>query len=315
MSKHRRHMAPVERKILPATREELVGDLIELGIRKGEILHAKVSMREVGPVDGGAQTLIDAILEAIGPDGTLVSDAFIPMYPLPFSRGDAERVAHDKSPTYAGAFCAAMVNHPSMVRSQHPIQKGVAIGARAEHYMMGHTPEHPAYDHLHKMAIDGGRHITVGKTVVGVGTTHVAQNLLNLKQTSVRSGVYYRNGCGEIELFEKNWVGGCGDGFPKFFPLYRKGGAIVSEGLVGQAQCMVTDMKRTLEIELDRLAVEPSFFFCDDPGCTYCRLSWEFSTGRSAVVLLHRFIRDTREQSMTSLMSRAAGWLRRCIRT
>lgn len=298
-----------------STREELAEDLRRLGIQQGDLLHAKVSMRAVGPVDGSAATLVAAILDVLEPNGTLVSDAFIPIYSLPLSRENAEIIAHDKSKTYAGAFCAAMINHPRMVRSQHPIQKGVAIGAKAEQLMMGHTPEHPAYDHLNKMAQTGAKHITIGGKVVGVGTTHVAQNLLNLEQKTDRAGINYCNPEGEVTLFEKNWVGGCGNGFPKFFPLYRQGGAILAEGSVGQAQCMVTDMNKTLEIELEKLEKCPSFFFCNDPVCTYCRLSWEFSTGKAPVVLFRRFLRQARNKSLAGVWTSFTNWIQRKLRS
>ncbi len=103
------------------SRSQLVDDLRLLGIKSGDLLHAKISLRSVGWIEGGAGTLLDAILEVLGPEGTLVSDAFIPMYPLPLSKDNAGIIATDQSATYAGAFCRAMVEHPSMVRSQHPV--------------------------------------------------------------------------------------------------------------------------------------------------------------------------------------------------
>lgn len=295
----------------PLVKEQLVEDLKNLGLQKGDLLHAKISLRAIGRIDGGAATLLAAILEVIGPEGTLVSDSFIPMYPLPLTAEQAENVAHDQSPTYAGAFCRSMVQHPDMVRSQHPVQKGVAIGARASDLMLNHTDQSPAYDPLHRMALEGAKHITIGKDVVGVGTTHVAQNLLELKQDIPKYGLNYRNSAGEVVLFEINWVGGCGNGFPKFFPLYEKGGGILVRGPVGAADSMITDMKKTLDIELATLAETPAFFFCDDPGCTYCRLSWEFSTGKEPIVLLSRFLKSWRQKSAGALLMSVKSWLKR----
>jgi aminoglycoside N3'-acetyltransferase len=50
----------------------LVSQLRALGVQPGSVLLAHTSFREVGPLDGGPDELIDALLEAIGPNGTLV---------------------------------------------------------------------------------------------------------------------------------------------------------------------------------------------------------------------------------------------------
>ncbi len=296
-------------------KDQLVADMKNLGLEKGDLLHAKISLRAIGRVDGGAATVLDAILEVLGPDGTLVSDSFILMHPLPLAPDEERVIVDDHSPTYAGAFCRAMINHPDMVRSKHPVQKGVAIGPRAIDLMHNHTDQSPAYDHLHRMALAGAKHISIGPNVVGVGTTHIAQNLLNLKQHNDPVGVYYRNADGKVVPFQQNWVGGCGNGFPKFFPLYEEGGGIICRGKVGQAESVITDMKTTLEIELKELADNPAFFLCDDPGCTSCRLSWEFSSSKSQVVLFSRLMRAVRQDSPAGLVRRIRSWISRQSRT
>lgn len=56
----------------PASRVSLVSDLRALGVRPGDVLMVHVSLRRVGPIDGGADALIDALLEAVGGHGTLL---------------------------------------------------------------------------------------------------------------------------------------------------------------------------------------------------------------------------------------------------
>ena len=55
-----------------ATVAELVGDLRRLGVRPGEMLMVHASLRAIGPVEGGASGVLDALDEAVGPDGTLL---------------------------------------------------------------------------------------------------------------------------------------------------------------------------------------------------------------------------------------------------
>lgn len=51
---------------------DLIRDLRRLGVSPGETLMVHASLRAIGPVDGGATGVLDALDEAVGPDGTLL---------------------------------------------------------------------------------------------------------------------------------------------------------------------------------------------------------------------------------------------------
>lgn len=277
--------------IEPIDKERLVKDLKALGVRQGDLLNVKVSMSSIGYVVGGAKTLIDALLEVVGSKGTIVTDSFVNVYPLPLNKRDAQKVSDRFTHSYAGALANTMLYHPNAYRSAHPVQRFVAIGAHAKELMANHTPESYAYDVLRVMAQSmEGRNLKLGtdEKVVGVGTTHVAIGLLKLHQNQPRAGVnYYDYKTGQVRLFERNWSGACPKGFINFIPLYRKVGAVLSEGKVGNADSKITDMRKTLEIELETLSKNPSFFFCDDPACVGCRVTWDFSTGSALSAKFH----------------------------
>jgi aminoglycoside 3-N-acetyltransferase len=278
------------KKVVEINKDRLVTDLRTLGVRPGDLLNIKISLKSIGRVVGGAETVIAALLETLGPDGTIVSDSFINLYPLPLSKENAAKVSDRWTPSYAGAIANAMIKYPNSARSLHPIQKFVAIGGRAQELMEAHTAESYAYDVLRVMAGIGGRNLKIGtdEKVVGVGTTHVAIGLMGFKQKRKRMGINYRTPSGEVATFERNWSGGCGVGFNNFIPLYRERGAIISEGKVGLADSKITDMAKTLAIELEVLAKDPTFFFCNDPTCADCRFRWDFSTGSAVGVAYHR---------------------------
>ena len=69
--------------VKPISKERLVHDLQALGVRPGDLLNVKASMRSMGYVIGGPRTLIEALCEVIGPEGTIVAEAFVNVYPLP----------------------------------------------------------------------------------------------------------------------------------------------------------------------------------------------------------------------------------------
>ena len=57
------------------TRSELVRDLRFLGVQPGGILMVHTRMSAIGWVVGGSQTVVEALLEVLGPDGTLMAYA------------------------------------------------------------------------------------------------------------------------------------------------------------------------------------------------------------------------------------------------
>jgi aminoglycoside 3-N-acetyltransferase len=278
------------------TQASLEKDLEEIGICRGDWLHIKVSLKSIGWIEGGPKTVIDAMLNVLGPEGTLVSDSFIDQYPLPLSPENARKIPDDHTLSNSGAICNAMIKHPEMVRSPHPIHKFTAIGRDAGELMLPHTHETGGYDPLKVMAEAGAKNLTVGPGVVGVGTTHVAQNMLGLKKKPVKAGINFRDAEGKVRTFQVNWVGGCGNGFPKFYPEYDKVGAILKRGLIGEADSILTDMKKTLEVELDVLSKTPEFMLCDDPYCSDCQIKWSFSKGSLPVYALRRGLKLIREK-------------------
>ena len=57
------------------TRESLAADLRALGLRAGGIVLCHTSMRSLGWVCGGPVAVAQALLDVLGPDGTLVVPA------------------------------------------------------------------------------------------------------------------------------------------------------------------------------------------------------------------------------------------------
>jgi hypothetical protein len=124
---------------------------------------------------------------------------------------------------------------------------------------------------------------------VGVGTTHVAIEKMGFVKKVPPAGVNYRLEDGRIELFEVNWNGGCGRGFPNFLPLYEKAGYL-KWVKIGNADAVVTDMAGTLDVEIKKLKEDPTFFFCDDLTCKDCQLNWGHSKGNYWMVKLRSFV-------------------------
>lgn len=258
------------------TKDDLVKSAIAAGVEKGDVLNLKVSLRAIGKIEGGANTLIEAFIDAVGPEGTIVSDSFIATQ---FKSSKDIKLTDQNTPSYAGALTNSMVKHPKSFRSTHPIQKFVAIGKRAEELMGNHGKDDFAYGVLQQMLSLNGKNVKIGpeEKVPGVGTTHIVLCEMGYKQDKLSKGVYYQNESGETKFHDVNWVGGCGYGFNNLMPLFRKEGALVGEAKMGNTQIKITSMPKTYEIEKRVLKQEPDSILCNNPSCLDCRLSWEFS--------------------------------------
>jgi aminoglycoside 3-N-acetyltransferase len=130
----------------PVTRESLVHDLFELGVRKAMTLLVHTSLSRLGWVLGGPQTVIEALLESLGPQGTLMMPAHSmqltePQYwrnpPVPESwwptiRAQAPVFDKHLTPT-RGMGCVAELfrTMPGALRSNHPHGSFAARGPNA----------------------------------------------------------------------------------------------------------------------------------------------------------------------------------------
>ena len=260
------------------TKEELVKQLKNIGLTSGDLVNVKVSLKSIGKIEGGPNTLIDAILEVIGEKGTMVCDSFNPCIPR-YTRCFHKKVPVDRyTKSYAGAFVNAVINRAESHRSKHPIQAFSAIGLLAEELTQAHTKNSFPYSFLEEIANRGGKNLRIGDKVVGVGTTHIPICKMGFKQKYIPEGVYYTDENGEIKWFEHYWASGCHKGFNNLFPYYSNiDGAILGKGLVGEAGSLLTDMSKTLACENKLLSEDGTAFFCGDPGCLMCSFTWKHS--------------------------------------
>lgn len=271
---------------------QLIKDLKNLGVQSGDMLYLKISMRSIGTVEGGAATLINAILSVVGKNGTIVVSSFVRAKAMRYLKKHRDVIMDINAPSYAGAVANEIMRHPDVKLSKHPVQKFAIIGAKADFLIKDHDKNAYAYDVLRIMAENNGKCLVIGKNVVGVGTTHVAIGLLGLQQKRPAVGVRFINSDNEKELFKLNWAGMCSKGFCNFKKQYNKTpGAIISRGKIGNADSMITDMKITLKLEIELLKKDPSFLFCNDKDCLGCRLSWTFSTGNSFEYLIKNILK------------------------
>ena len=138
----------------PATRASLTADLRTLGVAAGDVLVVHTSMSALGYVVGGPQAVVEALLDVVGPTGTLTmpghsSDWSDPAQwqhpPVPSSWWDTMREhmpAFDPhlTPTrQMGAVVETFHRLPSVRRSIHPMVSHLAFGPVADAIVADHA--------------------------------------------------------------------------------------------------------------------------------------------------------------------------------
>ena len=58
------------------TYNDLVRDIKSLGIKDGDTLFLRISYRAIGKIENGPKTFIDALLNVVGEEGTIILTAF-----------------------------------------------------------------------------------------------------------------------------------------------------------------------------------------------------------------------------------------------
>jgi aminoglycoside 3-N-acetyltransferase len=125
------------------TRAELAEELRRLGVREGGLLMVHTRMSAIGWVDGAEDAVVGALLDALGPGGTLmaytsweVHDYAVVTDPPVFDPAVA-RAARDH-----GRIPERVRTWPGARRSSHPEASVAAVGGRADWL----TRDHPRGD-------------------------------------------------------------------------------------------------------------------------------------------------------------------------
>ena len=132
---------------------DIVNALKSVGLQRGDSVMVHTSLRRIGYVCGGAQTIIEALIEAVGSEGTIMMPAqsWKNLDPETGVHWDADEADWDKirknwpaydkaiTPTNSmGAVAEMFRSWPGAVRSDHPARSVAAWGKNAVYLTENH---------------------------------------------------------------------------------------------------------------------------------------------------------------------------------
>ncbi len=109
------------------TKEELVTGFKNIGLAEGDIVLVHSALRKLGPVEGGAETIIDALLQVVGENGTVA----VPTHTWKVVSGEQPVFHQTLTPSNVGALTNIFRLRHGAIRGLHPTHSIAAIGTRA----------------------------------------------------------------------------------------------------------------------------------------------------------------------------------------
>jgi aminoglycoside N3'-acetyltransferase len=155
----------------------LVHQVSALGVQPGSVLLMHASFSSVGPVEGGPRGLIEALLSALGKDGTLVMPSMADDDDTPFDRTESRCRT-------VGIVADTFWRMPGVLRSDSP-HAFAAFGPQAESITQPHPVDIP-----HGRESPPGRVYELGGQVLLLGVGHDANTTLHVAEAI--AGVRYR---------------------------------------------------------------------------------------------------------------------------
>ena len=241
----------------------ILDQLRALGVKAGGVLLVHTSFRAVRPVEGGPLGLIEALREALGPDGTLVMPSMSDNDDAPFDP------ATGASAPDLGIVPALFWRIPGVARSNHPFAFA-AIGPHAAAITADPLPLPP-----HIAASPVGRVHDLDGQVLLLGCGHDANTTLHLAE--IVGGAPYRvpRHCtvskdGRPLRIDYGENDHCCERFALADDWLRFRG-LQSEGRVGHAHARLMRSQDVVRVAVENLKRDPLVFLHPaSAGCDQC---------------------------------------------
>lgn len=163
----------------------LVEELRAAGIQPGDTLLVHSAMSKIGYLENGPKTLVDALLEVIGPNGNLL---------MPTSPNASFQIEYARqnpvfdvlnSPSKLGSITEYFRQLPGVKRSAHPTEPVAALGPDAVWLTEGHLGEPTPYtarSPFARLYEKNGKILYLGVTLDNAGTNlHTLEDAVDFK--------------------------------------------------------------------------------------------------------------------------------------
>lgn len=250
------------------TTSTITSDLRQIGLRDGDTLLVHSSFKSLGPGTGGPQAVVQALLDSVGPTGTVLFPTHTwanagPSNPPIFD-------VRNTPSAQVGILAETARCWPGAVRSLHPTHSVVAIGSEASYLTNGHfnggicgigSP----YDRLCECPRGRGFVLLLGVDHERNTSLHMVEELLRIPGALKGKAVCrVKDYDGTEYLRESKFHSWQSRTFMVLdHDLDRE--SIQIHGRIGEARVRLVDANKLREFALDKLREDPSYFWTKLP--------------------------------------------------
>ncbi len=253
------------------SKKEIKDGLLRLGLRPGMTVMVHSSLSSLGSVQGGADAVIDALLEALGSGGTLMMPSF----------GSSGSVFDfRKSSTSLGKIPDVFWRRQGVKRSLHPTHSAAASGIKADKLLSGHEEAATAYGEntpYKKLIDEGGFVLMMGVDLDRMTLLHTVEAFSDAAylQTVEKK---YLDANGNIRSLTVEKMAGPHRNFIGLDKAFREN-EIMKMGKIGLSVCRLVDAAGAFEYCMEKMKLKPDLMLCDNPSCFDCKMQrgrlWE----------------------------------------
>lgn len=248
------------------SKKMIVAALRRLGLSNGDSVLVHSSLSSFGYVEGGAATVIEALLDAVGPDGNVM----VPTLTGTKDDGPDNPPIFDvrRTPCWTGRIPATFMMREEAVRSLHPTHSVAVIGPKAELLIRDHhlaqfpCSEGTPYLRLARM---GGYILLVGVGQSSNTTLHTVEELARVpyhlqSRPTTSTVIDYNGNRMQVTGYLHDW------GTPRRFEIIDvelKERGIMTVGQVGNATLRLIRAQEMIDLLVPRLRKIPRYLCAD----------------------------------------------------
>ncbi|MDK1032624.1 MAG: AAC(3) family N-acetyltransferase [Planctomycetia bacterium] len=249
------------------TGDDIKAGIMRLGLTKGDTLGVHTSLSSFGHVEGGADAVIDALLETVGPQGTII----VPTYST--NREPLERTEEEKrigirwkykilpydpatTPCSTGIVPETLRKRPGALRNPADTNSTTAIGARAQEFI---DAWHDLTGWGKLLELDG-LILLLGVGIGSCSALHLAERRVKLPKHILERVTIPKH---LAEKYARERVGYQFGPYPDFAkmeePCMRAG--IVKSTMIGEARVRLVPLRPLVDLYTEELTKNPDAYY------------------------------------------------------
>ena len=242
-------------------KEDIKAGLTNLGLKKGDSLGVHSSLRSFGHVEGGADTVIDALLETVGKEGNVV----MPTHSANLGKDQRtpEEIAMgfswlfkimpydpEKTPVITGIIPETFRKRKGVIQGSHPSHSIAASGPRAKELSEG----------WHKLLEMNGYVLLIGVGLDRCTAMHLAEKRVQFPERILKKITPPKWFIEKYPEGEWEWDFGPYPDFAKLTdPCVKRG--IMKSVMVGEATLRLLRLRKLIDLYAEYMKNDPDLFY------------------------------------------------------